>query len=48
MVAQIGTFPSGQGKMVRVHRCPATVTGDEIRNGATARETRARAGRRGE
>jgi hypothetical protein len=29
-------FPSGaqdgrQGKMVKIHRCPATVTGDEIR-----------------
>jgi len=48
MVVQIGTFPPGQGKMVQVHRCPATVTGDEIRNGATARVTRARAGRRGE
>jgi hypothetical protein len=25
----------GIGKMVKVHRCPATVTGDEIRTNAT-------------
>jgi len=36
----------GNGKMVRIHRCPATVTGDEIRNEATGEKDPP--GRRGE